>query len=792
MRDCSMEFEPIAILGSSCLLEGVFSSSDLFEKTLKNDRLFKPASALSWGIDPEIFTKEGYFFNLPSITEGSVNEEEFNNKFFEEIKLLNLKKNKLLDPLYYWIIHTARSALENANCIKYIRHKKINAIFGNLSYPTNALCELSSAILLNDQRENFYHNLINPQMAAINRFMSGYPAHLLVEALNLKGEAFSLDAACASSLYAVKFACDQLHNDEAEIVIAGGVTATSGLFLHISSFALQALSKSGECLPFNKEACGIVPSRGAGFVVLKKLEKALQDHDSIISVIRGIGLSNDGNQGGLLSPSQQGQVTAMLQAYKQSDVDPKDICYVECHATGTVLGDTIEVKSLKEVFEKTSPNLMISALKSNVGHLFAASGAVAIIRCIESLRSSIIPPTRNATHLIDELKNSTFHLLREKQEWPLKKSSIKLAAVNAFGMGGNNAHIILEQWNSQFKLPPTKKIDKKSEEFAIVSVGVLLPGIKNTDEFKKALLEFKFNETWKKVENKDYSIDEIKLPLIGLRFPPNELSIAQPQQLAIIYTALQALAQVKTIALKKTAIIIGMQCDPGIARFDLQWKLPYLMQHHGISVDQQWIKLASNSICDNIQAGHVLGAMPNVVANRLNIQFDSVAPSFSVSDEELSGLTALNLAVQALQRREIDAAIVGAVDFNCNEVDTYIHKSLFNHEKYALGDAAITLIVKRLEDAIKDKDEILAIYDKEENNFSIHAEMSNHELDPLWGRAYSASGLLTIAAATVYCAEGFLPNKVEKKQPVKGMNIRVNIKSFSGKTGQCIIRQYIQ
>ena len=144
-----------------------------------------------------------------------------------------------------------------------------------------------------------------------NRFSSGLPVHLVAGAMQMTGPAFALDAACASSLYAIKLACDALHDGAADVMLAGGVNGSDDLFLHLGFTALQALSPSGRSRPFHAEADGLVPSAGAALVALKRLEDAERAGDRILGVIMGVGLSNDGRQSGFLAPAVAGQTRAM-------------------------------------------------------------------------------------------------------------------------------------------------------------------------------------------------------------------------------------------------------------------------------------------------------------------------------------------------------------------------------------------------------------------------------------------------------------------------------------------------
>src|SRR5262249_50711719 len=150
--------------------------------------------------------------------------------------------------------------------------------------------------------------------------------------------AFALDAACASSLYAVKIGCDRLHDRECDLVLAGGVNGTDDLFLHVGFTALGALSPTGQSRPFHREADGLIPSRGAAFVLLERLADARAGRHRVLGVIRAVSVANDGRSQGLLVPSREGQRRTMAAAYPLAGLRPGDVSLVECHATGTHRG----------------------------------------------------------------------------------------------------------------------------------------------------------------------------------------------------------------------------------------------------------------------------------------------------------------------------------------------------------------------------------------------------------------------------------------------------------------------
>src|SRR5262249_22313653 len=182
----------------------------------------------------------------------------------------------------------------------------------------------------------------------VHRHVAGLPAGVVAQALRLGGGSYTLDAACASSLYALKLAVDELISGRADAMLAGGLSRPHCLYAQMGFSQLHALSPRGRCAPFDADADGLVVGEGAGLFLLKRLADALRDGDRIAGVIAGIGLSND-IQGKLLAPSSEGQLRAMRAAYDQAGWLPWDVELIECHATGTPLGDAVELASLQEL-----------------------------------------------------------------------------------------------------------------------------------------------------------------------------------------------------------------------------------------------------------------------------------------------------------------------------------------------------------------------------------------------------------------------------------------------------------
>ncbi|WP_029285383.1 type I polyketide synthase [Pedobacter sp. R20-19] len=269
-------------------------------------------------------------------------------------------------------------------------------------------------------------------------------ASLVANRFNLGGLAFTLDAACASSLLAVDHAVQELNSGRCKMVIAGGVhLGQNAAFWSIFS-QLGALSKQEKIKPFDQHADGLIIGEGCGFVVLKKLDDALQDQDKIYAVIKGIGVSSDGSGTSVMSPSVKGQLKAVAQAWENSALDPQNIGYLEAHGTGTPLGDKTEIETLKQFFgeDEALPKAGIGSVKSNIGHAMPAAGIAGLIKTTLALYHGIIPPTLHCDEPLAQLKETRFSAVQKTINWA-NSGLPKLAAVNAFGFGGINAHVVL-------------------------------------------------------------------------------------------------------------------------------------------------------------------------------------------------------------------------------------------------------------------------------------------------------------------------------------------------------------
>ena len=269
--------------------------------------------------------------------------------------------------------------------------------------------------------------------------------------LDLGGTNCVVDAACASSLSAIHLAVMELTTGRSDMVITGGVDALNDIFMHMCFSKTGVLSHTSDVKPFSKDADGTVLGEGIGMLVLKRLEDAQKDNDRIYAVIKGIGTSSDGRTSAIYAPDSRGQLKALNEAYTEAGIDPSTVELIEAHGTGTRVGDRVEFDALKKCFEPSAEKnqTVIGSVKSMIGHTKAAAGAAGIIKTALSLYNKVLPSTLKSLEPDPELdiNNSSFYLNCESKPWISKSSSHpRRSGVSAFGFGGSNFHVVLEEY----------------------------------------------------------------------------------------------------------------------------------------------------------------------------------------------------------------------------------------------------------------------------------------------------------------------------------------------------------
>ena len=589
-----------------------------------------------------------------------------------------------LDPLFHLVLDVGGRAWRTAKTATVDR-RKAGVILGNICLPTDKLNALARKCLAGE----------NVSVHPLNRYVAGLPAGLLAKALGLGGGAFTLDAACASSLYAVKLACDELQSGRADVMLAGGVNRADSQYTSMGFAQLRALSPSGRCSPFDKNSDGLMVGEGAGVFVLKRLTDAERDGDTVHGVLAGWGLSND-LAGNLLAPAKEGQLRAMRAAYRMAGWRPDTVELIECHATGTPVGDAVEFDSLRELRSGSDRRCVIGSVKSTVGHLLTGAGSAALAKVLLAIRHRTLPPQANFVEPNPALRyaDSSLRVMSKAEAWEAKDP--RRAAVSGFGFGGVNAHLLVEEYAGP-KAGGAPSPSRSAEPIAVVGLAVRVGPWENADEFRAFALgggvkhePIPKHNGWGSVRVKcppGQFIERLTLPLDRFRIPPKELEEMLPQQALMLQTAADAMADANETGGEGCGVFVGLGLDLNTTNYHVRW--------------------AGKSDIPPLTADRTMGALGSIAASRIARLFGCGGPSFTCCSEESSSATAVQLAVRALRLGEIDRAVVGGVDFTGDPRQLLASSELTGSRTFADGSAA--LVLKRLSDAEKDGDRVYAV-----------------------------------------------------------------------------------
>ncbi len=278
--------------------------------------------------------------------------------------------------------------------------------------------------------------------------------------LDLRGPSVTVDTACSSALVAVHLGCQSLRTGESNLAIAAGVNLLLSPVITRSFDQAEAMSPTGQCHVFDASADGFVRGEGCGAVVLKRLTDALRDGNPVLAVVRGSAVNQDGRSNGLMAPNPAAQMAVLRAACSNAGVAPREVDYVEAHATGTLLGDPIEARALGTVLGRARPQsapLLIGSVKSSLGHLDAAAGIAGFIKAVLAVQRGHIPGNLNFHTPNPHIPFKDLHLkvVAEHTEWPATGLP-RRAGVSSFGFGGTNAHVVLEQCPDPVPVAPAK------------------------------------------------------------------------------------------------------------------------------------------------------------------------------------------------------------------------------------------------------------------------------------------------------------------------------------------------
>ena len=435
MKEEPINKNAIAIIGMSGRFPGA-SSIDEFWNNLCNGveaiSHFSDQELLATGIPLHILQRPEY------VKAGAVLEDIalFDAAFFD----ISPRDAAIMDPQQRLFLECAWEALEVAGYDTERTRLKVG-VFAGAGINTYRSVNLANNRSLLEKVDDFQISLGNEK---------DYLATRISYKLNLRGPSVSVSCACSTSLVAVHMGVQSLLNGECDLILAGGVAIQVP---HKEGYLYQEggiVSPDGHCRAFDQHAQGTVRGNGVGVVLLKRLKDAIEDGDTIHAIIKGSAVNNDGfARAGFTAPGVEGQVDVITEAQAIAEVDPAMITYIEAHGTGTELGDPLEVEALTQVFRASTQERNFCALgsvKTNVGHLDAAAGVTGLIKAVLALKYQKIPPSLNfnTPNPRIDFEHSPFYVNKHLMDWK-SDGKPRIAGVSSFGIGGTNAHIILQE-----------------------------------------------------------------------------------------------------------------------------------------------------------------------------------------------------------------------------------------------------------------------------------------------------------------------------------------------------------
>jgi len=434
VHDAQDKIDGVAIIGMVGRFPGAASVDELWRNLCEGveSTTFFTDEELDPSIDATLRNAPGYVKARGIIQDA----EKFDAAFFG----VNPREAEVMDPQARVFLEMVYEALENA---------------GYMPESFDGLIGLYAGSGKNTYFEGHISNRqeLIAQVGEFQTMLANEKDFLTTRAsykLNLTGPSVGINTACSTSLVAVIQAFQSLMSYQCDMALAGGVSITTPQYSGYLPEEGGMLSGDGHCRPFDAKGQGTMFNNGAGLVVLKRLEDAIEDSDRIYGVIRGVGINNDGaGKVSFTAPSVDGQAMAISMAQAYAEFHPETISYIEAHGTATPLGDPIEIEALTKAF-RTQTNAKqfcaIGSIKSNVGHLVAAAGVAGLIKTALALKHKKIPPSLNFETPNPEIDfaNSPFYVNTKLAEWPTRGAA-RRAGVSSFGVGGTNAHIVLEE-----------------------------------------------------------------------------------------------------------------------------------------------------------------------------------------------------------------------------------------------------------------------------------------------------------------------------------------------------------
>lgn len=458
----SEQREPIAVIGMGCRFPMADSPNTFWQVLEGGVDTIRQVPDGRWDVE-ELFDREPSTPGKMITKNGGFLDRvgEFDAQFFG----ISPREAQQLDPQQRLLLEVVFEALESAGCVPEKLTGSATGVFIGISSNDYSLLQQGDW-----SKVNAYSGTGNAFSIAANRLSYTFDLH---------GPSVAVDTACSSSLLAIHLAVQSLRRRESNLAIAGGVNLILSPALTIAFSQAGMMSPDGKCKTFDASADGYGRGEGSGVVILKRLKDALEDRDSILAVVYGTAVNQDGRSNGLTAPNGLSQQNVIRAALRDANLSADQIDYIEAHGTGTILGDPIEVRSIDAVMKERPMDhpCIIGSVKTNIGHLEAAAGIAGFIKVVLALQNNYIPKHLHFKKInpyipIDEMP---LKVAIDGQAWEYSRKP-RYAGVSSFGFGGTNSHIILgdlpkELWRASRKYGDKKHVSANKRPLQILSIS---------------------------------------------------------------------------------------------------------------------------------------------------------------------------------------------------------------------------------------------------------------------------------------------------------------------------------
>lgn len=760
---------PIAVVGMSCRFPRANSLEEYWSLISEQRSGFGeiPADRL----DQELYfnPEEGVIGKTYSKVGGVVDDIPFDNSKF------NLPDSlvKGTDFTHLRILEVARESLEHAgldiDALKgeragvFMGHARGSLLNQDIAYAVHIkqwikklaeseelkanpkLLASVSENLLTQIREKYEHLKVPKADLYASR-----AATLISETFGFNGPSMAVDAACASSMVGLNIGIQSLLQNQINLAVVGGVSFSAWTSMIVFSFA-RSVSANGS-FPFDERADGFISSDGYASIVLKRLPDALENEDNILGVIRGIGVSSDGRGKSLWAPRKEGQIKAIERAYGDR-IDPATVEFVEAHGTSTQVGDATELESISEAFRAISeslPAIPVSSVKANIGHTRETAGMAGLIKTLLIMQHEKIPAATNYATPSPEIKWDTMSLFvpTEPIAWPADPRKPRRAAVESFGIGGLNVHVVVDDHIPNWKPEETKKDDGNPEPIAVIGMGALFPKAKSVLEFENLLRSGSDAKEAVPQSHWDVNSFEEELKEAGLdanslkggfvndfeydwrknKIPPKQVENADPIQFMILEAAEQALVDAdwksENFNRENCGVVVGSEFQ---SDFGIQLTLGLRLPEFQADLVKELVKQGktekdslaiAKSLCDSIAKqcpalhDETASYSASTMASRITKTFDLMGGACSVDASGSSSSAALDVAIQQLRAKNCETMLCAGGQ-RSTDLLVYRHYAeqghLTSEGGLIPGEGVGTLLLKRLSDAERDGDHIHAV-----------------------------------------------------------------------------------